>query len=141
MRKLSIQRRTLAFRALCDGSSVNATARIAGVSKLTVLRLLADVGRLCRDYHDLTVSGLTCQRVQVDEIWSFVGAKQRNVDGGKQGHGNAWTWVAIDAETKLVVSYLVGERNAACARFFSFSRAWVMPRHGVCRLAVGDCPN
>lgn len=129
------------FRALCDGSSANAAARIAGVSKLTILRLLADVGRLCLDYHDLTVTGLTCHRVQVDQFWSFVGVKQENVDAGKQGHGNAWTWVAMDAETKPVVSYLVGERDAACARFFAFSPAWVMPRHGACRLAVGDCPN
>jgi len=70
---------------------------IAGVSKLTVLRLLSDIGRLCRDFHDITVTGLACQRVQVDERWSFVGAKQKNVDAGKNGHGDAWTWIAIDA--------------------------------------------
>lgn len=88
------------------------------VSKLTILRLLADVGSLCADPHDLNVRGLRSQRIQADEIWSFVGAKQENVEAGKVGHGDAWVWIAIDADSKLCVSYLLGQRDGACCREF-----------------------
>lgn len=118
MRKLATDKRTAVLSALVEGTSVNATARICGVSKLTILRLLADVGSLCRNYHDLVVRGLTSKRVQCDEIWSFVGCKQKNREEGKQGHGDAWTWVAMDADSKLVISYLVGDRGAGCANEF-----------------------
>jgi IS1 family transposase len=91
---------------------------MCGVSKLTVLRLLADVGSLCRDYHDITVRGLKSQRVQCDETWSFVGCKQRNKERGKTGHGDVWTWIALDADSKIVISYLVGDRGAESAREF-----------------------
>lgn len=104
--------------ALVEGNSINATTRMCRVSKLTILRLLADVGQLCRDYHDIAVRGLTSDRIQVDEIWSFVGCKQRQKDRGGVGDGDAWTWVAIDADSKLVVSYLVGGRDAGYARMF-----------------------
>ncbi len=118
MRKLNRDKRAAIIRALIEGCSVNSTARMCGVSKLTVLRLLADVGSLCRDYHDLTVRGLSCAKVQVDEIWSFVGCKQKNRDRGAHGHGDVWTWVALDADSKLVVSYLVGGRDAGYANEF-----------------------
>lgn len=118
MRKLSTEKRTMILSALVEGSSINATARMCGVSKLTILRLLADVGSLCADYHDLMATGLSCQRVQVDEVWSFVGCKQKNKEAGKSGEGDCWTWVAIDADTKLVVSYLVGLRDAGHAHEF-----------------------
>ncbi len=108
----------MVISALVEGNSINSTARLCGVSKLTVLRLLSDVGVLCRDFHDITVRGLACNRIQADEIWSFCGAKQKNVEAGKQGHGDVWTWIALDADTKLVVSYLVGQRNASCANEF-----------------------
>ena len=91
---------------------------MCGVSKLTVLRLLVDVGSLCLDAHDIMVRGLRSQRVQVDEIWSFVGCKARTKAAGGHGHGDAWTWVALDADSKLVVSYLVGDRGATCAHSF-----------------------
>ncbi len=104
--------------ALVEGSSVNATARMCRVNKLTVLRLLADVGRLCRDFHDITVRGLHSQRVQVDEVWSYVGCKERAKARGAEGHGDAWVWIALDADSKLIVSYIVGERDASYGRGF-----------------------
>lgn len=118
MRKLSRDKRTAILNALVEGCSINSTTRMCHVSKLTVLRLLADVGSLCRDFHDVAVRGLHCQRVQCDEIWSFVGCKAKSKEQGKQGHGDAWTWIALDADTKLVVSYLVGARDATCANEF-----------------------
>lgn len=118
MRKLSNEKRAMIIGALVEGCSVNATARMSRCSKLTVLRLLADVGQLCRDYHDIAVRGLTSDRVQVDEIWSFVVCKQKQKDAGGCGHGDIWTWVGIDADSKLVVSYLVGRRDAECADAF-----------------------
>ncbi len=118
MRKLSTEKRTQILTALVEGNSINATRRMCGVSKLTVLRLLSDVGQLCHDYHDLKVRGLNCQRVQVDEIWSFVGCKQRTKQNGGYGDGDCWTWVAVDAETKLVVSYLAGLRDSGYATEF-----------------------
>ena len=118
MRKLSVPSRTSILRCLTEGNSINSTMRICGVSKLTVLRLLADVGMLCMDLHDQLVQNLDSQRVQVDEIWSFVGCKEKSRKEGKAGDGDAWTWCAIDADTKLVVSYLVGLRELDFAREF-----------------------
>ena len=118
MRKLSGEKRHSILPAIVEGSSVNATARMSGVAQLTVLRLLADVGSLCRDLHDVTVQGLASRRIQVDEVWSFVGCKQKNKEAGKAGEGDCWTWVAIDADSKLVVSYLVGLRDGEYASEF-----------------------
>ena len=118
MRKLNKDKRTQIIEALIEGCGVNATARICHVSKLTVLRLLSDLGDLCRDFHDLTVQGLTCQRVQLDEIWSFVGCKEKTRLSGGTGAGDAWVWVGIDADTKLVVSYMLGLRNSEYANIF-----------------------
>lgn len=115
MRKLDMKKRIAILTCLCEGNSINATTRICTVAKLTVLRLLSDVGSLCLDYHDLMVRGLTCEHVQVDEIWSFVGCKERSLVKGKIGDGNCWTWVALDADTKLVVAYLVGLRDSGHA--------------------------
>ncbi|MBN2316316.1 MAG: IS1 family transposase [Sedimentisphaerales bacterium] len=115
MRKLSVEKKTSILSCLVEGTGINATARICSVSKLTVLRLLADVGSLCRDYHDLMVQNLNCRRIECDEIWSFVGCKQRNKNLGKTGDGDCWTWVALDADSKLVVSYLVGLRDSGHA--------------------------
>lgn len=89
MRKLTRDKRAAIIHALCEGNTINTTSRMCRVSKLTVLRLLVDVGRLCRDYHDIAVRGLRSQRVQVDEIWSFVGCKQKNKERGKDGHSDA----------------------------------------------------
>ena len=118
MRKLSVPSRTAILSCLIEGNSINSTARICHVSKLTVLRLLADVGSLCADLHDKMVRNVPSKRVQVDEIWSFVGCKEANKKRGKIGDGDAWTFCAIDADSKLVISYLVGLRNLDCAKAF-----------------------
>jgi len=118
MRKLSTDKRSMVLNALIEGSSVNATARMCKVSKLTVLRLLADVGSLCRDFHDVAVRDLRSKRIQVDEIWSFVGCKEKAKKAGADGHGDAWVWIAIDADSKLVVSFLLGGRDAFYAQQF-----------------------
>lgn len=124
MNKLGTGKRAAIVRALVEGNSVRATSRLCDVSKVTVLRLLADVGQLCHDFHDLTVRGLKSKRVQVDEVvWSFVGCKQRSREKGKQGHGDAWVWLAMDADSKLVVSYLIGNRDAYAASEFMWDVA------------------
>lgn len=111
MRKLSTEKRAMILSALVEGASVNATARMVGVSKITVLRLLADAGTFCEQYHNLMVRDLQSKRVQVDEIWSFCGCKDKAVERGAGGLGSIWTWTAIDADSKLCVSYLVGLRD------------------------------
>jgi IS1 family transposase len=112
MNKLSTEKRVAVVAALVEGNSIRATARMTNVSKPTILKLLADLGTVCGDYHDRIVRDVTCKRIQLDEIWSFVGAKQKNVPEEKRGEwGDLWTWTAIDADTKLIVSYLVGGRN------------------------------
>jgi IS1 family transposase len=106
--------------ALVEGNSVNSTVRLCGCSKITVLRLLADAGTFCAQFHDLYVRGLSTQRVQVDEIWSFVHSKKRNVkpkDWGK-GYGDAWTWVSIDSDSKLIINWVIGGRDADYGRAF-----------------------
>jgi IS1 family transposase len=118
MRKLTIDERTSILRCLTEGTSISSTARICGKSKVTVLRLLADVGSLCADLHNELVRNLDCRRVQVDELWSFVGCKEKSRKEGKQGAGDAWTWCGIDADSKLIVAYLVGLRELSYARAF-----------------------
>lgn len=106
--------------ALVEGVGINATCRMTGVSKPTVLRLLSELGHACFAYHDAHVRHLHCKRVQCDEIWSFVGAKMKNASEEKvaQGWGDTWTWTALDADSKLMVSYLVGQRGPAWAKTF-----------------------
>ncbi|MBL4591308.1 MAG: IS1 family transposase [Phycisphaerales bacterium] len=118
MRRLPTKQRAMILHALVEGNSINATSRLCGCSKITVLRLLADAGTLCAEYHNEHVRNLQCERVQMDEIWSFVGCKDKTKNIGAQGHGSVWTWVAIDADTKMVVSYLMGERDQESARAF-----------------------
>jgi IS1 family transposase len=121
MKKLSTQQRAAILTALVEGNSMASTSRMFGVSKITILRLLADAGTLAAQYHDLTVCDLTTRRVQADEIWAFVNAKQRNVPEASRGHfgvGDVWTWQAIDADSKLVISYMLGLRNGGYAKEF-----------------------
>ena len=95
------------------------TCRMTGVSKPTVLKLLADLGKACFAYHDANVRSVPSKRVQCDEIWSFVGAKDKNVhDGMPEGSGSVWTWTALDADSKLMISYAVGGRGADWANAF-----------------------
>lgn len=104
------------LKALTEGASIRSTARIVGVSKTTVLRLLVDVGRFCAIYQDAKLRNLSCRRIEADEIWAFVGAKQRNAK--RAGDGDIWTFTALDAESKLMVSWLVGSRTLENAHSF-----------------------
>jgi IS1 family transposase len=103
-----------------EGVSINATCRMTGVAKHTVLKLLKDMGCACASYHDSRVRNLRVRRIQCDEIWAFVYAKQKNVtlEQMQQGAGDVWTWTAIDADTKLIVSYTLGDRGAGTAKEF-----------------------
>ena len=120
MNQLSTTRRAQIIAALVEGNSINSTCRMLGVGKHTVLRLLEDAGTACAEFHDRYVRGIRSKRVQCDEIWSFVGAKMKNASEAQVagGWGDVWTWTAIDADSKLIVSYLVGQRGPAWAKCF-----------------------
>jgi len=117
MNRLSIERRAQVVRSLVEGNSVRSTCRIVGVSKDAVLKLIEDMGTACAAFHDSAVRGVKAQRVQCDEIWSFCYAKEKNVPVAKEGTGagSVWTWTAIDADSKLIISYLCGGRDASWA--------------------------
>ena len=122
MNKLDIKTRTQIISCLCEGMGINATCRVTGASKNTVLKLLAGVGSACAKYHDENVRNLKSKRIECDEIWSFVYAKEKNVSRAKsapKSAGDAWTWTALDADSKLMVSYLVANRNAESALAFT----------------------
>ena len=121
MNKLSNDKRRAVVAALVEGNSIRATVRMTGVAKATVTKLLVDLGKRCEIYQRLALVNLGCKRVQCDEIWSFVYAKDKNapVDMKMEGKaGDVWTWTAIDADTKLCVSWMVGGRDAGYARDF-----------------------
>jgi IS1 family transposase len=120
MNKLDAGQRAAIVRALIEGNSVRATCRITGTAKGTVLKLLADVGSACTAFQDGSLRNLPCRQLQIDELWSFVGAKERNVTDAqkREGLGDAWIWTAIDAETKLVPCWHVGPRDADAAFTF-----------------------
>ncbi len=121
MNKLSREARAQILGMMVEGVSIRAISRMTGASKNTVVKLLADAGEAFSDYQDRTLRGLTCKRVQVDEIWAFVYAKAKNVPTAKaapEGAGDCWTWMAIDADTKLIPSFYVGARDAYAAQAF-----------------------
>jgi IS1 family transposase len=120
MNRLATDKRTAVIAALIEGTSVNATCRMTGVAKHTVLKLLKDIGCACAAYHNAHVRNLRVRRVQADEIWSFVYGKDKNLtlEQVKSGLGSVWTWKAIDADTKLVISYTIGDRSADTAHLF-----------------------
>src|SRR2546425_3343328 len=120
MNCLDNEARAKVISCLIEGCSVRATVRMTGVAKNTVVKLLADIGCACAAYHNQQVRNLKVRRLQADEIWCFVGAKAKNVSAEKkqEGWGDIWTWVGIDADTKLVVSYLVGGRDGGWATEF-----------------------
>jgi len=107
-------------RALVEGNSIRSTVRLTGVSKNTVIKLLLDLADACAAYHDANVRNLKVRRLQCDEIWQYVGSKAKNTRPEKKaiGWGDVWTWTAIDADTKLCVSYLVGGRDLGWAKEF-----------------------
>ena len=121
MNRLTTDKRAQILGMLCEGMSMRATARLAGASVITVMKLLVDAGEAAQAFHDEAVRGLNCKRLQLDEIWAFCYAKQAHVSPaqqGKLGFGDIWTWTAIDADTKLVVSYLTGTRRHQDAEAF-----------------------
>jgi len=120
MNTLTKDERIRVVAALVEGNSIRATSRMTGIARNTVTKLLVDLGQVCMKYHDAHVRDVLVRRLQCDEIWAYVGAKAKNVSAAKKeiGWGDVWTWVGIDTETKLVVSYLVGGRGADWAMDF-----------------------
>ena len=121
MNKLSTKKRAKIIRMLVEGSSLRSISRIEDVSINTVSKLLIEAGEACVDYHNNHVRGVKSKRVQVDEIWQFCYAKEKNVPDAKaapEGAGDTWTWTAIDADSKLIVSWLLGERDRISAYHF-----------------------
>jgi IS1 family transposase len=121
MHKLSHAQRVQIISLLCEGNSLRAITRITSISLNTVTKLLVDAGRACDAFHNETVRDVASKRIQADEIWSFCYAKQHNVATAKaapEESGDVWTWTAIDADSKLIVSYLVGGRDAGYAHEF-----------------------
>ena len=121
MNKLKTDRRVAVVAALVEGNSIRATARMTDVSKPTILKLIADLGPVCTDYQDAMLRNLNCRRVECDEIWQFVYAKAKNVEAAKRAPkeaGDVWTWVAIDADSKLIPTWRIGPRDAFTAHDF-----------------------
>lgn len=122
MNRLRKEDRTRVISSLVEGNSIRSTVRMTGIAKNTVAKLLLEIGAACLEYQDKALRNLTCKRIQADEIWSYVGAKAKNVkpehfdNGGFAG--DVWTWTAIDADTKLVACWAAGPRNAVTARDF-----------------------
>ena len=121
MNQVTTERRAAVISALVEGNSIRSTVRMTGVAKNTVIKLLVDAGKACARFQHENIRGVKAQRIQCDEIWSFIGMKDKQVQEvrkGERGVGDVWTWVAIEAETKLVISYLVGARDGIHATHF-----------------------
>ena len=127
MNKKPIEERAKILQCLIEGNSIRSTARLMNCSKNTVSKLLVDVGRACGWYQDQKMLHLPCIRVQVDEIWSFVNKKQKNLKYDSDEEGDVWTWVAICADTKLVPVWSVGPRSAEMAKSFIGDLAYRIP--------------
>src|SRR4030081_2530948 len=114
MNKLPLQTRVQILAMLCEGSSMRSISRVCDVSINTVSKLLVDAGKACAGFHDEMVRNVKSKRVQVDEIWSFCYSKQANAPKTKsriEGRGDIWTWTALDADSKLILTWLVGDRD------------------------------
>ena len=121
MNKLSTEKRTQIISCLVEGNSLRATARMCDVAFNTVLKFIPEIGAACDEYQDKAFRNLKCKRIQCDEIWTFCYAKEKNVPEDKKGtfgYGDVWTWVALDADTKLVPTFMVGNRDAKTAKIF-----------------------
>jgi IS1 family transposase len=149
MNKLSRTERAAIIRCLVEGNSIRSTARMTGAARNTITTLLVDLGRACSAYQDRALRNLTSTRIECDEIWAFCYAKARNVPAereGQFGYGDVWTWTAIDPDTKLVPSWLVGQRDTAdCQAFVNDLASRLQGRvqlttdgHGPYPLAVED---
>src|SRR5689334_22478534 len=118
MNKLPIEKKIHVIQCLVEGMSIRATSRVANVDKETVMKLLCNVGAACWKFHDETVVNINSRRIQCDEIWSFVYSKEKNKPHNVANAGDVWTWTAIDADTKLIVGWHVGNRDADSANTF-----------------------
>lgn len=121
MNRLSTAERAQIIRCLVEGTSINATSRLTGFAKNTILKLLLELGRACDRFQDENLQNLPTTRIECDEIWSFVHSKEKNVPEEKRGEigmGDVWTWVAIDPDTKLVPTWLVGKRDYPDCQYF-----------------------
>lgn len=127
MNKLSSSDRVRIVACLVEGNSLRATVRMTGVHRTTVMKLLVELGTACSDFQDKTLRNLSCKRVQCDEIWSFVGCKEKNVpaDKRRQGRGDVWTWTAIDPETSSSLAGL-----SATATRAPLTTSCMTSRHG-----------
>lgn len=126
MRRLTREERVRVLAALVEGNSIRSTVRMTGISKPTVLKLLADTGRACAEHQDRAMRDLPCKKLQCDEVWTFCYAKQKNVPAdhkGEFGFGDVWTWTCLDADTKLIPAWLVADRSAGAAAEFMQSVA------------------
>jgi hypothetical protein len=122
MNRLSVDQQSQIIKILCEGSSLRSTARITGASINSVVKLLKDVGSACLAYQDTNIRNLKSQKLQVNKIWFFVYAKAKNVPeehANEFGYGDVWTLTAMDAETKLIAGWKVGQRNIVCATEFT----------------------
>lgn len=121
MNKLTTEKRRQVISALVEGNGIRATVRMTGVSKNTIAKLIVELGAACSEHLNKALVNLNCKRIQCDEIWSFCYAKEKNVpaeERGQFGFGDVWTWVGMDADSKLIVSWLVAGRDAGSAHFF-----------------------
>ena len=120
MNKLNTEERKQVVAALVEGNSLRAVTRMTGIHRTTVMKLLRDLGRGCSEYQDKAFRNLHCRRLQCDEVWSFVRAKEKNctAEMKKDGAGDIWTWIALDADTKLVPCWFLGERHGGAAYHF-----------------------
>ncbi|MGI8936603.1 MAG: IS1 family transposase [Iamia sp.] len=129
--RLSTERRGQIVGCLVEGMPIRATVRVTGAAKNTISSLLVDLGEACTEYQDGALTDLGCERIECDEIWSFCYSKQKNVPEehqGEYGYGDIWTWTAIDADTKLVPSWLIGERTTEdCFVFLRDLRSRLLP--------------
>jgi IS1 family transposase len=127
MNKTSNADRVRVIASLIEGNSIASTVRMTGIAKTTILRLIKQLADACQQFHDDKVKGLTSQRIQMDEVWAFVGAKEKNTSPEKKldlKWGDTWTWTAIDADTKLMVSWFIGPRHAGSANAIMRDVAW-----------------
>ncbi|MCL5006008.1 MAG: IS1 family transposase [Acidobacteria bacterium] len=121
MNRLNREKQAQMVAALVEGNSINSTVRMTRVSKVTILKLIRDLGNACANYQDRTFRNLKCKRIQCDEIWQFCYCKEKNIPAklkGKFGYGDVWTWVAIEADTKLVPAFMIGNRDGQSAIMF-----------------------
>src|SRR5580700_7925888 len=121
MNRLDPEKRVKAVAALVEGNSIRAVSRMTGIARNTITDLLVGLGMACAEYQDKALHNLSSKRIQCDEIWAFCYAKDKNVPAGKKdqfGFGSIWTWTALDADSKLIVSWMVGNRDAKSAHEF-----------------------